>query len=247
MCMTRTLLGASLATLVLAAPAALAQISLKPADAVIPVVGSTRGASNANFRTELQMTNTSDSVVSGWLYLRPQALVRRYELPPRATLSFDDVVAEMGGSGLGSLDILADRERLPAIVVRAYDDQPSGTTGVTVPAVPAADVLIGDTTGTLIVPRGLGARYRFNIGVRALDNGATLHLIVRSAAGTERHRRAITLESHHFEQRPGDAFAGIPLQPNDSIEVQFATGSAIVYATTVDNATNDSSIQLLRK
>lgn len=211
------------------------------------MVGSTRGQSNANFKTELQMANPSGDEMSGWLYLRPAGLVRRYEIPAHGTLSFDDVVAEMGGTGLGSLDVLADRSAVPTIIARAYDDQPAGTTGVTVPAVPIDEILIRNESGILIAPRNLGGRYRFNIGVRAMENGAVLELITRNAAGTQRHFRSLELTENQFFQQPGDTFAGVALAGGDSIEVRFTAGSAIVYATTVDNATNDSSIQVLKR
>lgn len=232
--------------LLLAAPFALAQVSQKPADAIVPVVGSTHGQSNASFKTELQLTNTSDTASSGWLIYRPAGLVKRYDLAAFATLSFADVVGEMGGSGLGSLDILVDGGDLPTIVARAYDDQPTGTTGVTVPAVAIDAVLISGQRAVLIAPRDL-TRYRFNIGVRAIESGATLEIIVRSANGTTRHARSLTVDEHAFLQQPGNDFAGIALQNDDSIEVRIAAGSAIVYATTVDNVTNDSSLQVLRR
>jgi hypothetical protein len=229
----------------LAALPAAAQISVKPADAIVPVVGSTRGQSNANFKTELQLANGTEATMAGWLVLRPQNLARRYELAPHTTLSFADVVADLGASGLGSIDILVDRGAVPTIVARAFDDQPGGTTGVTVPAVAADQVLDGADTATLIVPRDL-VRYRFNIGVRTLSTGATLQLIVRATNGTERHRRIVTFGDDHFEQQPGDLFVDSALQPDDSIEIHILAGSAIVYATTVDNRTNDSSIQIAR-
>jgi hypothetical protein len=220
-----------------------AQISVKPPDAILPVVGSTRGQSNANFKTELQLANGSDVTMAGFIVLRPQLVARRYSLAPHTTLSFSDVVADLGATGLGSIDFLVDNGPVPTIVARAYDDQPEGTTGVTVPAVPIASVLGGVDKATLIVPRDL-VRYRFNIGVRTLANGATLGVTVRSAAGAERHQRILTFDENHFEQQPGDVFAGIALQADDSIEVRIIAGSAIVYATTVDNRTNDSSIQI---
>ena len=225
---------------------AFAQVSPRPADVIVPVVGSTQGQSNAVFRTELQMTNASDSAMSGWLVFRPAGLVGRYDLPPRATLSFADVVSHLGGSGLGSLDVLVDRGGVPTIVARAYDDQPDGTTGVTVPALNAASLLTRGDAATLIAPRSFD-RYRFNVGVRAIDSGATLEIIVRDASGKERARKTAAFESNAFLQQGGNAFAGIALQPDDSIEVRFTAGSAIVYATTVDNQTNDSSIQVLRR
>jgi hypothetical protein len=233
----------NLAIVLLLASSAAAQISVKPADAIVPVVGSTRGQSNANFKTELQMANGTDVAMAGWLVLRPQSAFRRYELPPHTTLSFADVVADLGATGLGSIDVLVDQGLVPTIVARAYDDQPTGSTGVTVPAVAIGSVLSGVDVATLIVPRDL-ALYRFNIGVRALNAGATLALIVRGPTGAERHRRTVTFDDDHFEQQPGDTFTGATLQPNDSIEIHVVAGSAIVYATTVDNRTNDSSIQI---
>jgi hypothetical protein len=235
----------ALAVLVIALPA-FAQFSSRPADAIVPVVGSTAGQGNGQFRTELQLANRGTTASAGWLMLRPSGLIRRFEIPAHGTLSFADVVAEMGGSGLGSLDVLIDRGALPVIVARAYDDQPTGTTGVSVPAVPLGDVLSRNDVAILIVPRDL-VRYRFNIGVRAMDEGATLELIVRNAAGTARGFRSVPFAKNAFVQQSANALVGLTLEANDSIEVKVAAGSAVVYATTVDNATNDSSLQLLRK
>lgn len=232
--------------LVAAAPLADAQISQKPPDAVVPVVGSTRGQAGANFKTELQLANPSETRMEGWLVLHPGILATRYDLPPGATRSFDDVVADLGGSGLGSLDILTDRGTVPVIVARAFDDQPAGTTGVSVPAIRSTQILSRGDVSALIVPRDL-TRYRFNIGVRALDTGATLELALRDAAGSERLVALVQLSPNQFLQEPGDAFMATTLRANDSIQVRIAAGMAIVYATTVDNRTNDSSIQVLRK
>jgi hypothetical protein len=239
-------LAARLLTPLLLTSTLFAQLSPKPADAVIPVVGSTRGQSNANFKTELQLANPGETTKAGWLVLRPQVIALRYELPAHTTLTFADVVADLGASGLGSLDILADSGGVPTIVARAYDDQPTGTTGVSVPAIPAGDVLARADLGALIVPRDL-VRYRFNVGVRALDNGTSLELTIRTPSGAQRAIRDVSFTANQFVQQSGDAFAGTVLQPNESIEIRIAAGSAIIYATTVDNATNDSSMQVLRR
>ena len=176
----------SAAALFLVACSAFAQVTPVPADAVVPVVGSARGQSNAIFRTELQLSNPHDVAIGGWLYLRPHDLFVRYSLEPHTTRAFEDVVAEMGGTGLGSLDFLADEGTLPTIVVRAYDDQPGGTTGVTVPALRRDAILTRGELAALIAPRDLAGRYRFNIGVRALGEGATLELAVFGADGTQK-------------------------------------------------------------
>lgn len=228
------------------APLAHAQISEKPPDLIVPVVGSTPGQFGASFKTELQMTNATETPIEGWLVLQPTATARRYELAPGATVSFADVVAEMGVSGLASLDVLVDRGGLPTIVARAYDDQPDGTTGVTVPAIRSTDILSRNDISALIVPRDL-TRYRFNIGVRALGTGASIEIAVRTPTGAERHYKEYVFAANHFGQQPANTFIGTTLSANESIKVKITAGSAIVYATTVDNQTNDSSIQVLRK
>jgi len=236
----------NLALALLFATAAHAQISPRPADLIVPVVGSTHGQANANFKTELQLANPTGGVMSGWLYLRPQGSVLAYELAAHTTRSFGDVVADMNASGLGSLDILVERGGIPSIVARAYDDQPDGTTGATIPALPATAVLIRNDIAALIAPADL-TRYRFNAGVRSLDGGATLEIVVRAANGDERNRRVAVYDKDHFEQTTGDAFAGIALHAADSLEITILAGSAIVYGSTVDNLTNDSSVQVPRK
>jgi len=228
------------------AAAAFAQVSEKPVDAVIPVVGSTHGQSNAFFKTELQLHNASDASAAGWLILHPQETLLRYDLPARATIAYDDVVAAMGSTGLGSLDILVDRGELPEAVARAYDDQPDGTTGATVPRVRNTEALVVGSSATLIAPRDF-TRYRFNLGIRTLESGATIEFVVRDASGTERFRRMRAFAAVAFEQNPVDVFLGTTLQATDSIEVNVLGGNAVVYGSMIDNATNDSSLQVPRR
>lgn len=228
------------------APILTGQLSLRPADVIVPVVGSTAGQSSALFRTELQLANPTGAAIGGWFVLRPRGVFLRYDIPARGTISFADVVAEMGATGLGSLDILVDRGIVPTIVARAYDDQPAGTTGVGIPAIVVADVLGREEGGLLIVPRDL-VRYRFNVGVRALSSGATMNVIVRTPAGVQRNGRIFVIPENAFFQQSANEFAGVFLAANETIEIAITAGSAIVYATTVDNVTNDGTLQVLRK
>lgn len=236
--------------LLLTTMAASAQVSQQPVDAIVPVVGSTAGAFGARFRTELQLHNPAGTRAEGWLILRPEgegsSVAKRYDLAPHATLSYADIVEHFGRTGLGSLDLMADSGEVPTVVARAYDDQDGRTTGVTVPLVTFSEVLSRNDRAALLAPRDRG-RYRFNIGIRTLDNGATIDLTVRNAAGTERHRRTLTFPANFFDQQPGDQFAGITLGADDSIAIVVSAGTAILYGTTVDNATNDSSLQLPRR
>jgi len=59
---------------------------------------------------------------------------------------------------------------------------------------------------------------------------------------------ARTYPSNYFEQRDSAAFLdGALLAANDTITIQVVSGAAIVYGATVDNQTNDPSLQLARR
>lgn len=233
---------------------AVSPLAAQPAGApsgILPVAGSTGGAFGSHFKTQLQMSNRTPDEASGWLVYRPAAKADaltnlRYELAPHATFAWEDVVAELGRTGLGSIDVVVDQGDLPMIVARAYDDQESGTTGATIDLRSPDEALQRGDRATLIVPANRDA-FRFNIGVRALEAGAVIHLLVRSQSGIERHFAERVYEPQWFEQRGADDWSGTVLLPNESITIDVISGSAIVYGTTIDNRTNDSSIQTLER
>jgi hypothetical protein len=227
-----------------------ADASVQP-DAVIVVAASTPGGFGANFRTALQLTNPGDEPISGWIAYSPQgtpfpaaAPAVRYELAPHATYSIDDVVASLGSSGLGTLDFRIESGGLPVVVARAYDDQGErGTTGVVVPLMLPLDAHPAGRSATLLAPQE-SVNYRFNIGVRTFGAGAALRFVVRNAAGVERHSATREFPENYFEQRPAAEMTGTPIAAGDSVSIEVASGSAIVYGTTTDNRTNDSSLQV---
>jgi hypothetical protein len=219
--------------------------------AILPVVGSTGGAHGSNFKTQLQMSNRTLDVANGWLRYRPAAKAAevtqiRFELGAHATVAWDDVVAAFERTGLGSMDVVLETGEVPVIVARAYDDQESGTTGATIEPRRPEEALQRGERATLIVPPNREA-FRYNIGVRTLETATVLRLTVRNQAGIERHVVQLAFEPQWFEQRAADQLTGTVLLPNESISIEVVSGSAIVYGTTVDNRTNDSSIQTLER
>ena len=234
------------------APAS-AQILPGEARAIVPVVGSTQGAFGANFKTELQLHNGGAGTMTGSLVFRKAGQPGTdsdpslaYELAPFETQFFADVVAQMGGDGLGSLDIIPDTgSRLPTAVFRAFDDKDeAGTTGVTVPMVLVSKALTAGRSAALIVPADL-VRFRFNIGVRSLSDGAILNVKLYNADGSlaeDLGERGYP--GNYFEQRSASAFLGVEPQPDQSVLITVVSGRAIVYGTTTDNVTNDGSVQL---
>jgi hypothetical protein len=218
---------------------------------IVPVVGSTAGAFGSQFGTELQMANRTAMRMTGWIVVRPAGAhgagdVRTvpYLLEPRTTLRFADVVGELELSGLASLEIRPLAGVLPTVVARAYDDQgEEGTSGTTVPLIRvAAAPRQGDRT-VLIAPADL-EQFRFNLGVRTLEEGAAARFRVYGQNGIERHEEVKIWPSEYFEQRPADEMVGTALLPNESIDIEILVGSAIFYGTTTDNRTNDPAVQI---
>jgi hypothetical protein len=225
--------------------------------AIVPVVGSTPGAvGQAFFRTSVQLHNPRTTPISGHLVYHPQGASGSasdpsmfYSLQPGETRSIPDLLPSMGLTGLGSLDVVAaDSLPAPLLAVRVFNDAGTlGTTGFSEELVVPGDALAAGERGILVAPPD-AALYRYNVGVRTLGTGAILSITVRNAAGTVTRTLTRTYPANSFEQRDSAAFLDGPaVAANDTITVQVVSGRAIVYGATIDNRTNDPSMQLARR
>ncbi|HEX7677168.1 MAG TPA: hypothetical protein VF713_03525 [Thermoanaerobaculia bacterium] len=133
------------------------------------------------------------------------------------------------------------------MTVRIFDDGSGhGTTGFTLPVVTPADAMHAGDEGVLIAPDDSIAM-RFNVGIRTLDAGAALAIDVHDRIGEIRHTSTRELAANWFNQMTGGDFAGVPLQSGDYIVIRVTRGSAILYGATVDNTTNDPSVQMVTR
>jgi hypothetical protein len=223
-----------------------------PRRLVVPVVGSTAGAEGASFRTALQMHNPSEAPSRGHLLFRAAgapglspAPRLEWELAPYGVVSYDDVVAQMGASGLGSLDVVVASGALPVVLARAFDDgEAAGTKGVSIPALREEEAIGAGQRVTLIAPAD-PLRARFNVGIRTLSAGARVRLALYSESGelvTSLGERSWPAE--WFEQSPSAAFLGQTIGGNQTLAITVIEGSLFAYATMTDNRTNDPSFQL---
>jgi hypothetical protein len=227
---------------------------------VIPAVASAPGAGGSFFKTAVQFFNPLGFPVTARLVFHPvgsQGAVTdpslNIALEPLQTESFDDVVAAMGISGLGTLDIMVPSpSNSPVVVARVYDDAGAdGTQGFTQEAVspndsgPAGRVLSAGTAGHLILPHDTDA-FRYNIGMRTLATSATIQFTVRDASGAFISQKSVSMSSNSFLQTEASQFLGLSLPPGGVVRVGLIGGSSIVYGATVDNTTNDSSVQFAR-
>lgn len=223
---------------------------------VIPAAGSTPGNFGSFFRTDVQLSNYSPLPTTGRLVYHPAGLPGSstdpslsFTLPPRSTVSYNDLIQTMGQSGLGTLDVWMPTDvPRPVVVARVYNDAgAAGTTGFTEEAIdPSGDQhLLQIANISLLVAPANNQFFRFNIGVRTMDIATFLAFRIYDANGSLIHTVEKQYGPTSYEQQPAEALLGAPLPPDASIEVTV-DGKAVIYGATIDNATNSASIQYAR-
>ncbi len=230
-------------------------------EGVIAAVGSVAGAFGSQFRTAVQLANIETSnTITGNLVFHPAGRPGvdtdpslSYSLAPLHSVSYADLIASMGQSGLGSLDVVSTSGTAPLITTRVFNDAgAAGTSGFTEELVTPGQALGADERVWLsLLPDQ--ANFRMNVGVRTLASGAQLRIICIKPDGT-----VVALlpspvltkiyQPNYFEQVSVGAFLNNTPVPDDSkIQIQIVSGSAIIYVSKTDNRTNDSSITFARR
>jgi photosystem II stability/assembly factor-like uncharacterized protein len=219
---------------------------------ILPVVGSTPGANGTFFRTSVQLHNPGSAAMAGRIVFHPSGLAGSendpalsYSLAPGQTQSIADLLPAMSRSGLGSADIEITSGEAPVATARVFNDGgASGTTGFTEQAMTQEEALRPGQTGVLLIPPDFTVA-RFNVGVRTLEDGASVTFTLRGAAGSVVGSRIRVLPSNYHEQQDAAGFLAIrELPPGGSISITVTSGAAIVYGATVDNRTGDPSLQI---
>ena len=217
---------------------------------VFPVVGSTRGLNNASFKTSLRLGPATTSSV-GKIVFHPAGHAGSdddpsipYRIERGQTLQYDDVVASIGQSGIGSLDVLqtfpfvgAATTQVPA-EARMFNEGPGGTYGTFESPVLPVDAF-RPIDWNLFVP---SSRFRVNIGIRTLtQTHVSFFLIAAEGNITE---KVIDFPPDYTFLQAADQFFGTPVNPGDSIVVNMTGDNviAIPFHTFTDNSTNDPAV-----
>jgi len=223
--------------------------------AVIQGVGSLPGAFGAFFRTQLQLNNPGTVILAGKIVYHPGGASAGagdpsipYTLGSRQTVNFDDVLAAMGLSGLGSADIVPTSGDAPVAVARIYNDGgDAGTAGFTEPVFHAKDVLKDGDSAVFVLPAD-PANFRFNLGVRSLGSGLSATFTIFDESGAQTAKVSKSYPASFFVQAKATDFLGVTSLPADgSIEIRITAGSGIFSGSTVDNRTQDTSTQFTGK
>jgi hypothetical protein len=223
----------------------------------IPVVGSLNGAFGSRFKTAVQLTNRSRGSSTGKLVFHPAGTAASPADPsldftllsPKQTIAFDDIVDQMGRTGLGSMDLVVTDGPPPEVTVAVFDDQgAAGTSGFTTEVVTPSQALQDFTTATLTTPSD-PANFRLNIGIRTLGSGATVRFSATDASGFSVGQGSLkTFPANYFEQNSASVYlGGAPVPANGTITVFVQNGTAFVYGATTDNRTNDARFRLFQK
>jgi hypothetical protein len=217
---------------------------------VFPVVGSTRGLNNASFKTALRLGPATTSSV-GKIVFHPAGRAGSdddpsipYRIERGQTLQYDDVVASIGQSGIGSLDVLqtfpfvsAATTLVPA-EARMFNEGPGGTYGTFEAPVLPVDAF-RPIDWNIFVP---SSRFRVNIGIRTLTQTHVSFFLV--AADGNITEKVVDYPPDFIFLQAADQFFGKPVNPGDSIVVNMTGDNvvAIPFHTFTDNSTNDPAV-----
>ena len=214
--------------------------------AIVPVVGSTPGAFGGQFKTAVELRGAANE--HGRIVFHPAGKVAAdddpsipYAFVDTRVIAHDDIVAAMGRSGLGSLEIIPNADsidRVPEVSVRLYNETSMGTFGTYTAPVFPYDYLRPAPMSVRIPD----ARFRVNAGIRTLE-ATTMQAIIRRADGRLDGLRTLNFPAGWMEMKSLADFIGgsITLQPGDQVNLSF-TGAAIPFYTITENQTNDPTL-----
>ncbi|HYO75964.1 MAG TPA: hypothetical protein VE010_05830 [Thermoanaerobaculia bacterium] len=221
---------------------------------VIPAAASAPGAFGSFFRTEVTITNPSAFGIGVRLVYHPAGRsaepgdpARNTHLLPNESRTYTDIVATMGLTGLGSLDVLTTGFT-PVITTRVYNDAGSaGTSGFTEEMVTSYEAIRSGAYADFTIPADL-TNYRVNVGIRTLGEPTTFRVTVYDATGALAGETAErTVPANYFEQIGLSTFlAGVTPPAGGFARIHITSGgSAVFYTATTDNRTNDGSLKML--
>ncbi|MBV9492746.1 MAG: hypothetical protein JOZ54_00755 [Acidobacteria bacterium] len=224
---------------------------------IIPVVGSVQGGFGSQFRTNVQVNNTGGLPLQHLTFVfHPQgqsasASDPSFTLPMASgTSNSGDLLATMNTTGVGSLDVMTTGEYVPQVIAHVFNDAgAAGTSGFLERMIPVRAALQPGEVADIAIPADL-QNFRMNVGVRSLDAGAVIFMRVTDANGASSNSTMLNYAPNFFQQVSLAQFvapvtSNVPAGGRVTLQVTNTGGPAIIYASTTDNRTNDSAIDIL--
>jgi CubicO group peptidase (beta-lactamase class C family) len=209
------------------------------------------GVQGSVWRTDLCLLNLSGSPATAEIIFRRSdgatAVLPVNVLDGRQIL-LGDVVAQLGMTGSGSIEIHSDRPLLASS--RTFNSGADGTFGLFLGGV--SEEAAADGGDTVWLPQlRQDQAFRTNIGL--LNSGnieARVRIFLYDKSGNELVSRWRTLEPHAWMQlqEPFSRIAGRTDIDSGSAKVEVASGRGVIaYASVIDNATNDGSAITMKR
>jgi hypothetical protein len=213
-------------------------------DAIIPIVGTARGAEGSFFRTTVHLVNATDVLMEGEITFIDARIPRYpYRLEPNATLFIDDLLPATF-SGLTSANIRRLRGPLPVVVAHVFNDaEEEGTSGLIERAVPLASALEAGDRAVLITPSD-PVTTRFNVGLRSLAEGMTVRVERRNGEGLLVSTFLRMLPPSTLVQESATVLLGQAAGSSESLTFEVLAGGGVIYGAATDNGANDPNMQL---
>jgi hypothetical protein len=214
---------------------------------IIPVARSTRGT-NGVVRTSAQFSNPSDTEISGTIVFHPAGAVASaddprtsYLLAPYESQSRKDVLANIGVSGLGSLEIIPESGPAPASLFRIQN----GASSVIVPAVGEDNLMAGGAQSAVKVPSDMTG-LRLEVGVRTFDAGATIWFCHHTADGTYLGGLSRVFPPNSLLQVSAAEMLGVGVNEDEMMMYTIQAGSAVIYVSTAEKNGPAGTLQVVR-
>ena len=228
-----------------AATIALLPLAASAATLVIPAAGSGPGLAGSQWQTELTLHNTGSSlvIVDMTFFSQGTPIATAGQLvPPRATVSLDDVVHDkfgVQGTGAIVLNMLDSDAQKIAVSGRIINVGPTGTFGQDVDVVDVAD---GATTGDLSVLSAPSSAEttRFNFGLYTpVDTQVRWELI--RANGDVAATKVVSYQANRqIQYTVGiQTFLGVTPHDDDTVHATVLSGQAFFYGSAIESSTGD--------
>jgi hypothetical protein len=214
---------------------------------VVPIVGHLAGSGGSEFRSDLKLSNTTGSILTGRLLFTARGQSPSagdpsvpFSVPAHGVTFFEDVYLTgfPGGSGAARVVVLPDNSAAGALIVdtSTYTATPGGGELGQNPTVFTEAAYSGAGTELLGI---LGKSVeRTNVLVMAGPAETTIRFQYRDAAGTVVKSVTRTFPHDSTSQFSAPDLLGLTPAANGSLEAQIQSGSARVALSPVNNVTN---------
>jgi hypothetical protein len=225
---------------------ALLPITAGAATIIIPAAGTGPGAGGSKWSSDFIIHNASSLPATIDLTYHDSNGARKpqsFVVGPRTTITSADAVRNIFGltSGTGAIEVTTDDATAShlAITSRTFNTSSAGVFGQDIPAVNAADAAgVGDLT--VLPGPDFASQFRFNFGAYALTDATITWQLVRANGTVEATKEVSYAAGTQFQYNGGvSTLLGATPADNDVVYATVSKGKAIVYGSTINNASGD--------